>query len=400
MARIVFAWEFGAGMGHTQSILPLAKEMQQRGYEVICLMRDVISSEKILGRHNIAILQAPVWSIKVNPFPTHNYAEILFNLGYLVPGALLSMAKAWRNLFSHIRPDLIMFEYAPTALVATHGSEYRRVLWGTGFFVPPPKYPMPSINPYRKSTNEQLQHSEKKLLHTINGTLKELGAPLLEHLYDLFAVDESILATFKELDHYKEREPTKYWGPILSIPEGERAQWPETGKSHKRIFCYLKPGFPLVEPVLEDLQRIEASVLVYMPNLPKGLGERIKSPNISFLEKPADMHAVCSACDLVICHAGHGTCAIALLHGIPLLLLPEKYQLEQFLLGYNLVKAKLGIMVTASLQKGAFAEVIEQLLTDPAYRHNAGDIAGKYKNFDAVMQVKEIVDRCEEVLQA
>ena len=48
MARIVFAWEFGGGLGHIQYDLPLVKELQERGHDVYCIMKHVINADKIL----------------------------------------------------------------------------------------------------------------------------------------------------------------------------------------------------------------------------------------------------------------------------------------------------------------------------------------------------------------
>ena len=203
MGRIVFAWEFGGGMGHIQRILPLAKKMQERGHEVICAMKHVISAEGILGKHDIKIIQAPVWQVKVKQLPTsYSYSDTLVNLGYLVRSGPLSIAKAWRNLFDSLKPDLIIMDHAPTALVATHGSGFKRALYGTGFLSPPRKSPMPSIIPWVKPPDGILEYSEEKMLQVINDVLKELGAPLLQKLYNLFEVDENFLATFQELDHY------------------------------------------------------------------------------------------------------------------------------------------------------------------------------------------------------
>jgi len=44
------------------------------------------------------------------------------------------------------------------------------------------------------------------VLQSINGALSKLGVPGLENLSDLFDCDENFLTTFKELDHYQNRE--------------------------------------------------------------------------------------------------------------------------------------------------------------------------------------------------
>ncbi len=137
MGRIVFAWEFGGGLGHIQYDLPLAKELQVRGHEVICIMKHVIDAGRILGQHGIKVIQAPVWQVKVKKLEnTYNFAETLFNQGYLVEDGLSCMTKAWRNLFDFINPDLLIADHAPTALIAARGLEHKNHTVWHRFFCP------------------------------------------------------------------------------------------------------------------------------------------------------------------------------------------------------------------------------------------------------------------------
>ena len=399
MARIVFAWEFGGGLGHIQYDLPLAKVLKERGHEVICIMKHVIDTGKIFGDHEIEIMQAPLWQVTVKQLPTsYSYPETLFNLGYLVHGGLLSMAKAWKNLLDPIKPDLIVADHAPTALIATHGSDCKRVLYGTGFFSPPKKNPMPSIIPWVKAPDGLIEYSENKALQTINDVLKELGAPLLQQLYNLFEVDEDFLGTFAELDHYQDREPTKYWGPVLSHSGGESPLWPK-GSSSKKIFCYIKPAYPHFEELLNGLQQAEVSVIVYAPEVPEEIIRKYQTGKLLFHQKPVDMHKVCKETDMVICHAGHGTVAFTLHRGKPMLLLPEHGQIDQILTARNVVKLKAGLMLMTIEKKRDYMGLIQKVLTEPHFTENAQKFARKYTGFDSESQLVEIAARCEELIR-
>ena len=55
MAKIVFAWEFGGGLGHIQNILPLARKMQERGTGLY--LKDVFAHGV---RFNTVQVQEPV----------------------------------------------------------------------------------------------------------------------------------------------------------------------------------------------------------------------------------------------------------------------------------------------------------------------------------------------------
>jgi UDP:flavonoid glycosyltransferase YjiC (YdhE family) len=400
MARIVFAWEFGSGLGHIQRILTLARVMQQRNHTVYCIMKHVIAAGNIFGDQNINIMQAPLWQVRVKQLPTsYSYAETLFNLGYLVPGALLSMVKAWRNLLETVKPDLLVADHSPTALIATHGGECKRVLLGNGFFSPPRKNPMPTIIPWIKTPPGLIEYSEQKALQTINRVLQEVGAPLLEHFYNLFETDEDILATFAELDHYQERETARYWGPVINSMEAESPRWPDN-KNFKKVFCYIKPVYPLFEELLKGLQQPETSVIVFAPEVSKEVVEKYQSDNLIFLEKPVDMNKVCTTADMVVCHAGVNTVVLALLHGIPLLLLPEHdQQIDQILTARNVVKLKAGIMKLTIEKQKDFKGLIHKILNEPQFSEKAKQFARQYRDFNSASQLEEIADRFEELIK-
>lgn len=400
MARIVIAWEFGGGLGHILYDLPLASKLQQRGHEVVCIMKHVIDAEKIMGRYDIKVLQAPVWQLKIKQLEnTFSYAETLFNQGYLAEGGLLSMVKAWRNLFDYVKPDLLIADHAPTALVAARGRSMKVMLYGTGFFAPPMQNPIPSIIPWVKPPDGLIAYSEKKAVSTINTVLKELQAPQLNCLSDLFKVDENLLCTFSELDHYQNREQEKFWGPVLSQQEGEKPHWPGQPDA-KKVFCYLKPNYPHFQEVMSALERIDAVCIIFAPKLAKNLKEKFHSTNIVFYDNPVDMTQVCRECDLVVCHAGHGTMASALLQGKPLLLMPEDNQLEQVLIARKVVRQKLGLIVFTRQENRNIRTKLIKLLSDTEYSVQARKFAEKYNGFDPKKQLDEIADRCEEVLQA
>jgi UDP:flavonoid glycosyltransferase YjiC (YdhE family) len=343
-------------------------------------------------------VQAPVWQVKVKKLDnTFNYAEALFNQGYLVDGGVPSMAKAWRNLFDFIKPDLLIVDHAPTALIGARGTAIKTALFGTGFCAPPRQNPMPSLIPWVTPPGGLLEYSEKKAVRIINHALAELGSPELQSLEELFAVDENILATFKELDHYQTREETRYWGPVINLPEGGKPDWPATDHS-KKIFCYLKPTYPHLEEVLRCLQQIKASVIIFLPKAPKAVIERFHSATLKFAEKPLNMAKVCEECDMVICHAGHGTVSVNLLHGKPLMLLPEHNQLEQVLMARNIAAQKLGLCIFTRQKARDYKGAINRILSETEFTAEAREFAGKYKEFKPAKQLDEIADRCEELI--
>jgi len=402
MGKIVFAWEFGGGLGHIQRIASLAEKMLERGHDAVCIVKYVAEAEKILGRFGIDVIQAPVyWNINVNALPnTFNYALNLFNLGYTIGDGLISMVKTWRNMFRLIKPDMAVIDHAPTALIALRSMQTKTILYGTGYVSPPALSPMPSLLPWLKAPEGLLESSEEKAVSTINRALAQLDAPLLHKLSDLFVVDENILTTFKELDHYQKREPAKYWGPVFSPTVGISPVWPPGFA--KRIFCYLKPDNPHFKSLLYTLKRIKAVSVIYAPGVSAELVKEIQDPRMNIVQEPLDMSKVCRECDLVICHAGHGTVASTLLYGKPLLVIPGRHHLEQVLTARNVTRLKAGLAILkksneVSLTDG-YMTAIMRLLNEAHFHEQARNFSQKYKDFNPETQISQIADRCQEIM--
>jgi UDP:flavonoid glycosyltransferase YjiC (YdhE family) len=399
MKRIVFAWEFGGGLGHIQRILPISRKLKERNHEVICVMKDFINADKIMGEYGIKVIQAPVWNEKVKNREenTFSYADTLYNHGYLIEGKLQSMVSAWRLLLESINPNFLIADHAPTALIAARGKKIKVALCSTGFCAPPLQNPIPSIISWINAPAGILVKSEARVVQEINDVLKKNAAPELKNLCDLFAVDENFLATFKELDHFQEREKTKYWGPVISLPEGVSPEWPATRFS-KKIFCYIKPTYPHLQVLLSSLQKVNAANIVFIPNSPKKIIEKFTAANLKFTTHPLNMKEVCETCNMIICHAGHGTVAVSLLHGKPMVLLPGHNQLEQIITARHVVKAGLAGMVLTRQPQRDYKGVIERVLSDFRFTKRAKDFAEKYNDFDSVKLVEKIADRCEEIM--
>ncbi len=61
MARILVAWELGAGYGHLYAFPRLAHALRERGHEVLFALRDLARAERVLGNGEFVLLQAPIF---------------------------------------------------------------------------------------------------------------------------------------------------------------------------------------------------------------------------------------------------------------------------------------------------------------------------------------------------
>ena len=395
MSRILLVWELGGNLGHVGGFIPLAQELRRRGHEPILVLRDLSRVASLAQNTGLPLLQAPVWQGAVRAEQPLNYAEILLGFGFMDAGGLSSMVNAWRNLIILAAPQLLIFDHAPTALLASRGLLVSRALFGTGFYSPPRVSPFPPMRRWRQHSLPQLMASEAQALAAANVALARIGVAPLSRLTDLFEVDEDFLCTFRELDHYPQRDANaRYWGTRYAYGNGRAPMWvPGTGK---RVFAYLDKNYGDLEPVLQALAASSARVLVYAPGIAAQLALRYSSANMVFLAESVDFEKLGGECDVGVCHVGHGTTSALLLAGIPLLLLPG--QLEQYLLALNVQDMGAGLLVNPEEQIKDYATPLRRLLTEPGFGQSAQSFAAKYAHESQQERVNKIADRCEEIL--
>ena len=134
MATVLFTWELGAGLGHMLPMLRPFEALVRRGHRVYVALRELSRAAAVFGRSGAMYLQAPFRSSGRNHYPhTASFAHVMANVGFGDEGELYGLACAWRNLMQFVRPDVIVFDHSPTALLASRCLPgVRRVVAGLG----------------------------------------------------------------------------------------------------------------------------------------------------------------------------------------------------------------------------------------------------------------------------
>ena len=327
MATIVLNWELGADLGHIGRFLPIALRLREQGHRPVMLLRDITRAESLLREHQLEFLQAPVWLTSVQGLPPEiNFTETLYRFGYLYPDGLLSMAKAWRAVWQLLQPQLLIFDHAPSAMLAARGLGIPRMLIGNSFGVPPLIRPLPRFSWWTNGFGDQarLEETESRATRNSNTVLTRLGAPPITQVSDLFQAEATYICGRPPLDVYGTRNPEAYIGPINNLASGVAPVWP-WGES-PMVFAYLKPQYPHFEALLNAIINSQARYLIFAPGIPEALLKRYQKAHVAFSSAPLRMDEVVKQCHAVICHAG-GMTDIALEAGKPVLLLPT--QMEQ-----------------------------------------------------------------------
>ncbi|WP_374681635.1 glycosyltransferase [Accumulibacter sp.] len=396
MATIVLNWELGAALGHVGRYLTIALQLRAQGHRPVLVLRDISRAEAVLGPHAIEFLQAPVWLTPVQGLPPDlNFTETLYRFGFLKADGLLSIARAWRSLWTLLQPDLMLFDHAPTALLAARGFDVARVIVGNSFAVPPRVRPLPRYRWWANGAGDhhRLAETEERTTRNCNAVLKELGAPLIAQVADLFEAEATYLCARPRLDVYGERADANYVGPVNSLSMGSAPVWP--AGDAPPVFAYLKSDYKHLDAVLGAIGKSRARFLIYAAGLPEQLRKRHESARVAFSATPLQMSEVVKQCAAIICHAG-GMSDIALDHGKPLLLLPT--QMEQTMTSHRVEALGAGILLAPDGNPALLPKLLRRLLDDESLAARAVAYAAQLPSIDQSLAVRRLVEGCEALL--
>ncbi len=414
MAHIHFAWELGGGLGHAGRLKPLAQEALARGHRVSLCLRELVHTDALLRDLNAPRFQAPIFLHQVRgvPMPEASLAEILMTCGYLNADALRGLFTGWHSLLSELKPDLVVADYSPTALLAARSLGIPSAALGIGFFIPPDSVPMPSIRSWEPIHPGRLAAADSQLLASVNTVLAQYGTAALQRASQVMYGDAPLLLTWPELDHYgRDVLPAgqRWWGPSMSPHTGLAPQWPPSGQPDpserpalsadlggSKVFAYLKSEHPDHALVLQALVKLGCRTVCYMPDVAMGKPPPVISPLISYSKGPVDLASTLPGCELCVCHGGEATLAQALLAGVPLLLMPT--QVEQFLISQRVAQTGGGINAAAQVRPLDYVAVVASLLGNSDCRTKAQAFAARYAGFTPRQHTLDLVDAFERQL--
>jgi UDP:flavonoid glycosyltransferase YjiC (YdhE family) len=396
VSRILFAWELGANLGHLMRDLPVARRLRESGHEVLFALPDTRAAQQWLTPDGFKFVAIPPTAERGWPKPLASYPEILAAHGFTDRRALLRLVRAWSALWEPTRPDVVVIDHAPTALLAARAHDIPVVLLGNGFEIPPPVSPLPSIRPWERVSPVELLETETRVLDTLNATLARFGRSALARVADLFANSPAVLTTFAELDPYEARPTAEYVGPIGSHITTPVVDWAMTTKP--RIFAYLRPFVPGVQALLGALEKCGAHVICAMPGVSPAVRQHFNSQRFQLFSGPVASASLLPRADIVISYGGPATVATALLAGAPLLLV--SHTIEQHLCATRVEPLGAGVVMRKERAEQDFADALTALTSDTRYKEAAQRFAKKYSEFTLDRAVDRTVERVEAAIRA
>lgn len=396
MSRILLTWELGLNLGHLARLLPIATRLQAHGHSVLVAVREVPAAAAVLGPAGIPFVQAPHLPHGL-PLPERasGYADILLSQGWSDAQVLWGLTQNWHNLLRMFRPDTVVVDYSPTALLATQIAAIPTVLIGNGFELPPAADPLPPFPGFSWATAEKAAGSERIAVDNANMVRKRFGRPGLRSLSALFGGATSVYVTFPELDHYGARPNARYVGPLLGGLRTERVDWPQ---GPKRVFACLRPDTTHVIAILETLRASGAAVVCFAPGFTRDQLQKFECDQIRFSSRPVDLNHLAVDADACVSYGAEGTVATFLLAGVPQLISP--WHVEAHMAARRIESMGAGLVLCGEQTVDTIIDRLRRILFEIGRKHFSQNVGPISREFDSVKTADEVTNLIESVHQA
>ncbi|MEM6993040.1 MAG: hypothetical protein AAF721_21185 [Myxococcota bacterium] len=397
-STVVLAWELGGGYGHIHPLWSIGDALMRRGHNLVVIVKELHRAEVAFGGLGIPILQAPMAArARTRPSDLCTLGQTLGMAGYDCVEHFGPIYRAWRVLLESVGPALVVGDYAPTGLLAARGLGIPRIEVGNGWTTPPLSIPSPHLSPWKTPpSRDVLLAREGKIVAVVNRVLQRCGDEPIGALADLHDTEDRFLLTFPELDHFGPRPESAYLGTLASGHATDTPPWP--AGDGPRIFGYLSARYGGFDRLVAQLGTSGRPTLIHARDLEPARAKAASTPSLRFSPGMVDVSVAFGQADLVVSHGGHGTASQALLHGCPLLVLPEHD--EQALTGHNLARAGMGVSVGHRLGvEHDYGALVDTLATEDKYRVAAARFAARHADFDQAASVVQMADRCEALIE-
>lgn len=388
MAKVVLAWELGAGLGHVAPVRAFAQHLKQLGHICTFVARDLDSTEEFIEPQLGTVLQAPLKLSSINnPVRVQvSYASLLHSTGFDDPRGLAGRLRAWRQILQDTRCEVLFCDHSPTALVAAHTLGIPVASSGGGFLVPPVLTPFPSFRADLKFTTEILLRNEASVLTTLNVALEKLKLASYQNLQTPFMAATHAVLGYPETDAYEIKRLEPYCG-LPDFSQGAKPEWP-TGNAPK-IFAYLRP-FKDLQAVLEALKKSQCRVMVRVAGVAQSKLKGFERPGLLISDQSIHMGEAARSCDAFINHASYGNTVEMLLAGKPGLLFP--IHVESQITTRRVLQMGAGITPPT---KGSFnvSEAIRCIVDDNGLHTAAQGFAARYAHQNRSEIIPNVIER-------
>jgi hypothetical protein len=323
--RALLAWQIGDGRGHISKLRNIGKVLCARGVDCSAALtrlehahelRDVASSIRPVPPlpylHHLRIRRGEQ--------PASTYGEFLGDLGFASPGIIAEHVGIWRRLIDAERPNCVIAEQAPSAVLAARSLGIPVAALGTTYTLPPTtlkNFP-PLLGEYH-----QRKWSETDMCDAINSVIAPLGVPPLSCLSEIYRADVALPVGIRILDPYAPLRIEPRLPP--NAPNTSARNIDRTDR--REVFVYLSAGFRPSPSILAAFRRLPVPLRVYMANADATVAVHLRRLGAAVEHEPVSPRDIARRSRLMFHSGNMGTMCLGIRAGIPQIAVPQ--QLEQ-----------------------------------------------------------------------
>jgi len=227
----------------------------------------------------------------------------------------------------------------------------------------------------------------------LNETRVRLGLAPLAHVHGGMSRALCLVATFPQLEYPRAwPDSTHVVGPLLWEPPAEAVE-PPAGDTPVVLVApstSQDPSLGLLRAALEGLGGLPVRVLATA--VPPGAAPTLPAPPGARLVAWASYARTMPRCDVVVCHAGHGTVARALASGCAVVCVPAGGDMNE--IAARAEWAEVGVRVPRRLcRPGAIRLAVQRALSSPRRRARARELARWAATNDAGARASALIER-------
>lgn len=367
MARILFGWELGDGLGHVMRLRPLARRLAALGHACLFAVRSPVNAVHALDDDAFPILQAPYTQPSAPPEIQKqriaSFGDVLGTVGFVEPDRLGGLVRAWDDLVRVCGVDLVVADFAPTLCLAVYGT-VPHVVIGDGFTLPPPELPG-----YPRFRDSEPRVPERDLMATVRAVQEARGRPAPPTMPALMSGTRRFVVTLQELDTYARHRSAPAVGPLEPLPV------PDDRAPEEDFFAYLSTTYAATERAVSALLASGLCGSFYLRDCHPRVREALRRKGATLHETPPPLAEVVPRVRFVVHHGGLGTSEKVLALGRPQLLVPR--HMEQTLNARALGRFKVGVMMASGsrFQEEHVLQAVKALTTSTDFATNAMRLA-------------------------
>ncbi|MDP9650921.1 glycosyltransferase [Paraburkholderia caledonica] len=358
MRTVLFATDYGSGLGDLAAFLPIAGALRRRGWHVVFAVPHDSDALELAAS---LIESAGYRFFEVAGAPDKNASSLAERIAGIPSFASADILRHaldfWFTQLRRLEPAVVVSGRAVLATVAATLANLPCCAVDTGSFH--------DHEALTAVTDEPLSREGIATAHVLavaNAALERNGPQVFRTLSDLYRIERVVRLAPRALLAGRPTALRDCVGASPAMSCGERAEWPRTDIALPRIFAYIEPRLANAAAILEVLGDPDASfnVIASVPGISEAMRRRVEREHLSVVDTPVDIAVLLEQADAVVCHAGSSLVAQALSMGKPLLLAPATNEQQQCAVAAMRIHAAL--LVLPNSDKERIREQLDRLL--------------------------------------